>query len=54
MNLELPFYQLPDAELDAYLDRIDGELDALFLGEVAGTLQGAAADEEPPAAVAAA
>ena len=39
MNLELPFYELPDAELDAFLARIDGELDALFLDDVQGTLE---------------
>ncbi len=39
MNLELPFYELPDAELDAYLARIDQELDALFLEDVKDTLE---------------
>jgi hypothetical protein len=44
VNLELPFYELPDAELDAYLDRIDRELDALFMDEVQGTLEGLRAE----------
>ncbi len=39
MNLELPFYELPDAELDAYLAKIDQELDALFLDDVKDTLE---------------
>ncbi len=39
MNLELPLYELPDAELDAYLAKIDAELDALFLADVEDTLE---------------
>jgi hypothetical protein len=39
VNLELPFYELPDAELDAYLARIDQELDALFLDQVQDNLE---------------
>jgi hypothetical protein len=39
VNLELPFPELPDSELDAYLDRIDRELDALFLDEVKDSLE---------------
>ena len=39
MNLDLPFDQVPSDELDAYLERIDQELDTLFLGAVAETLQ---------------
>ncbi len=35
MNLELPFPDPPTPELDEYLARIDRELDALFLDEVA-------------------
>jgi hypothetical protein len=38
VNLELPFDELPDSELDAYLARIDRELDALFLDEVEDNL----------------
>ncbi len=38
MNLALPFYELPDAELDAFLEGIDRELDALFLDEVHASL----------------
>ena len=38
MNLELPFDELPPSELDAYLARIDRELDALFMDEVETTL----------------
>lgn len=52
MNLELPFYQLPEPELDAYLDRIDEQLDALFLDAVRPTLEAPRA--EPPPADAAA
>lgn len=56
MNLELPFYQLADEELDAYLERIDHELDALFLDAVTDTLQVLRAERDPaaPPAVAAA
>jgi hypothetical protein len=54
VNLELPFYQLPDAELDAYLERIDGELDALFLDAVAETFQAVRVEKDPPAAAVAA
>jgi hypothetical protein len=47
VNLELPFYELPDAELDAYLARIDEQLDALFLDDVQGALE---AEPSPGAA----
>jgi hypothetical protein len=39
VNLELPFDEAPDPELDEYLARIDRELDALFLEAVAGALE---------------
>jgi hypothetical protein len=39
MNLELPFDQVEPDELDAYLDRIDRELDTLFLEAVAESFQ---------------
>lgn len=54
MNLELPFYQLPDAELDAYLDRIDHQLDALFLDDVRATLEPSPAERPADAVDAAA
>lgn len=47
MNLELPFYQLPDAELDAYLERIDQQLDALFLDAVSGALETRRVESDP-------
>lgn len=47
MNLELPFYELPDAELDAYLDRIDQELDGLFLDAVKETVEALGAERAP-------
>lgn len=39
MNLELPFVAVDASELDEYLARIDRDLDALFLDDVAGTLE---------------
>ena len=55
MNLELPFYELPDSELDAFLARIDGELDALFLDDVQETIEAIRAiPASPDAAVTAA
>lgn len=39
MNLELPFMQADTSELDEYLARVDRDLDALFLDDVAGTLE---------------
>ncbi len=55
MNLELPFSDVSDTELDAYLARIDEELDALFLDEVKGSLEALLAEPapKPPAASAA-
>ncbi len=47
MNLELPFYQLPDAELDAYLDRIDQQLDALFLDAVSDLVEARRVERAP-------
>jgi hypothetical protein len=52
VNLELPFEQAEPDELDAYLARIDQQLDALFLDEVAASLARSAAG--PSAAEAAA
>jgi hypothetical protein len=43
VNLELPFEQAEPDELDAFLARIDQELDALFLDEVSATLERSAA-----------
>jgi hypothetical protein len=54
VNLELPFHEVTDAELDTYLDRIDRELDALFLDEVQGRLEALRAEPVPDAAVTAA
>lgn len=52
MNLTLPF---DEVELDEYLARIDQELDALFLDDVAEAMAHRAAEPEPaPPAVAAA
>jgi hypothetical protein len=55
VNLELPFSDVCDTELDAYLARIDEQLDALFLDEVKGTLEALLAEPAPtpPAATAA-
>ncbi len=39
VNLDLPFDETDPAVLDAYLDRIDDELDGLFLRAVAGELE---------------
>ncbi len=49
MNLELPFSDLTDAELDAYLAQIDERLDALFLDEVQAKLNAARAEPADPA-----
>jgi hypothetical protein len=54
VNLELPFYELPDAELDAFLERIDRELDALFLDDVQGSIEAIRADPAPDVAAASA
>ncbi len=54
MNLVLPFDELAPSELDAYLARIDHELDALFLDEVEATVERLRAERPsaaaPPAA----
>ena len=54
MNLVLPFDELAPSELDAYLARIDRELDALFLDEVDAIVEQLRADRPaaaaPPAA----
>ncbi len=39
MNLELPFPEADSTALDAYVEAIDEELDALFLEEVDGVLR---------------
>ncbi|HEX9052548.1 MAG TPA: hypothetical protein VF841_18625 [Anaeromyxobacter sp.] len=39
MNLDLPFPKADPAALDALLEGIDEELDALFLDEVDGVLR---------------
>lgn len=39
MNLDLPFADSDPAVLDAHLDEIDRELDALFLEAVGGELE---------------
>lgn len=39
MNLELPFVEVDAKDLDEHLARIDRDLDALFLDDVAGTLE---------------
>jgi hypothetical protein len=39
VNLDLPFVDTEPAVLDAYLDDIDRELDALFLEAVGGELE---------------
>ena len=49
MNLELPFDELPDADLDALLERIDRELDALFLDDVQETIEAIRATPASPA-----
>jgi len=55
VNLELPFDELPDAALDALLERIDRELDALFLDDVQETIEAIRAiPASPDAAVTAA
>ncbi len=58
MNLELPFYEVPAADVHDYLARMENELDALFLGEVERSLgrlrsERAVADNAPAVAVAA-
>ena len=52
MNHLLPFDELAPCELDEYLARIDRELDALFLDDVAETLQRLWAERAPEDAVA--
>jgi hypothetical protein len=49
VNLELPFDVSPELDLDTFIAKMDQELEALFLDEVAASLQRPAA--EPPAAV---
>jgi hypothetical protein len=39
VNLDLPFVETDPAVLDAYLDKIDRELDSLFLDAVDGELE---------------
>jgi hypothetical protein len=53
VNLDLPFEAPESAELDAHLDRIDRELDALFLADVQVALATAALRAEPAAEAAA-
>ncbi len=39
MNLDLPFAETDPAALDAYLEDIDRQLDALFVDAVRGELE---------------
>jgi hypothetical protein len=54
VNLELPFPEADTTALDAYVDAIDEELDALFLDEVDGVLRRIRAEKDVKPDVAAA
>jgi hypothetical protein len=53
VTLDLPFPEVPSDELDAYLAKIDEQLDTLFLDAVSEALQRLPVVEAPAADAAA-